>query len=115
MRKPFLFILTAAITALLLALFPNAAAAECVTVTPNQYRADVIFAGTFVKKEVISRWSPNAVGLVRVTDDGEDALRDQTAFGLRLIFDVQQVWKGVVSRAYGESGSRSLTLLVRSS
>jgi len=94
MRRPFLFILTAAITALVLALFPNPAAAECVTVTPNQYRADVIFAGTLVEKEVVSRFAPNAVGLVRVTDDGEDALRDRTAFGLRLTFDVQQVWKG---------------------
>jgi hypothetical protein len=95
MRRPFLFTQTAVFTGLLLALAPNAAA-ECVGVTPKQYRADVIFSGTFVKKEVVSRFSRDVAGagLAPVTGDGEEALRDRTAFGLRLTFDVQQVWKG---------------------
>jgi hypothetical protein len=78
--------------------FSLSAAAECVSVTPQRYRADLVFSGTFVKKDVISRWSPNAVGLVPVTGDGEEALRDRTAFGLRLTFDVQRVWNGAATK-----------------
>jgi hypothetical protein len=43
-----------------------------------RHRADTIFLGTFVKKEVVSRWSPAAGGLVPVTSDGEEAPRDRT-------------------------------------
>jgi hypothetical protein len=95
MRSPCLLTQTAALTGLLLACAPDAAA-ECVNVTPAQYRGDLIFSGTFVKKEVVSRFSPDVGGdgLAPVTGDGEEALRDRTAFGVRLTFDVQQVWKG---------------------
>ena len=83
------------LSGLLLALSSHAAA-ECVSVTPKQFGGDAIFAGTFVKKEVVSRFSRNVagLGLEPVTGDGEEALRDQTAFGLRLTFEVRHVWKG---------------------
>jgi hypothetical protein len=92
MRGRFLLTQTT-LTGLLLALSSHAAA-ECVSVTPKQFRADAIFAAAFVKKEVVSRFSRNVAGLEPVTGDGEEALRDRTAFGLRLTFEVRHVWKG---------------------
>ena len=81
----------------LLFAFSSPAFAECFTVTPKQFksfRADAIFTGTFVKKEVVSRFSRGVDLLEPVTGDGEEALRDRTAFGLRLTFEVRHVWKG---------------------
>ena len=86
----------ALLTGLLFA-FSSPALAECFNDTPkqfNSFRADAIFAGTFVKKEVVSRFSRGVDLLERVTGDGEEALRDRTAFGLRLTFEVRHVWKG---------------------
>jgi hypothetical protein len=96
-RERFLLAQTTAVAGVLLGL-STYAAAECVMVTPKQYRADAIFAGRFVKKEVISRFSPQVTGLAPVTGDGEEALRDRTAFGMRLTFEVHMVWKGPLSR-----------------
>src|SRR5688500_16856330 len=71
------------------------AGAECFNTGMRSYfehsKAELIFAGTFSNKEVISR----NTGLIEpVTGDGERFLKDQTAFGMRLTFDVQHVWRG---------------------
>ena len=96
-RGRFLLGQTTAVAGVLLGLSAHAAA-ECVTVTPKQYRADAIFAGRFVKKEVVSQFSPHVIGLAPVTGGGEKALRERTAFGMRLTFEVHMVWKGPSSR-----------------
>ena len=71
------------------------AGAECFNTGMRSYfehsKAELIFAGTFSNKEVISR---NTGFIEPVTGDGERFLKDQTAFGMRLTFDVQHVWRG---------------------
>ena len=71
------------------------AGAECINTGMRSYfehsKAELIFAGTFSKKEVISR---NTGFIEPVTGDGERFLRDQTAFGMRLTFDVHHSWRG---------------------
>lgn len=73
--------------------------AECVNVGPRfvfeNTKAELIFAGTFSKKEVISR---NTGPIEPVTGDGEQFLKDQTAFGMRLTFDVKHVWRGPAAK-----------------
>jgi hypothetical protein len=54
-------------------------------------KAELIFSGTFTRKEVISR---NTGFIEPVTGDGERFLKDQTAFGMRLTFDLRHSWRG---------------------
>ena len=97
MRRRFLLARTVALTGLLWA-SPSDIAAECIGMAlPEVLRVSLghsVFAGTFVKKEVVSRFSKTVDGLEPVIGDGEEALRDRTAFGLRLTFQVHHVWKG---------------------
>jgi hypothetical protein len=84
----------------LLLAFAIDARAECFNTSPSQFkqfRAELTFRGTFIKREVISEIS-RGLAPERVTGDGERFLRDRTAFGMRLTFDVDRVWKGSATK-----------------
>jgi hypothetical protein len=88
------------LTAVLLFALPSLARSECPSMslreTLKETRADLIFAGTFMKKDVISRIGFR--GVEPVTGDGERFLQDRTALGLRLTFQIDRVWKGPAAK-----------------
>ena len=81
----------------MLIMVPANAVAECVSLGKpfEGSRATSVFAGTLLKREVVSRFDPTAVDPVSVGNEEQSKyLNTDFALGMRLTFDVRQVWRG---------------------